>query len=77
MPCQPRFVVGRLGLHRRDDVAQGVDQARVELVDGLGGPLQPHAVLLKSGPADVFGNILNPGVQPGYGGVFHGAYLIL
>ena len=40
-------------------------------------PLAAHCTFKIGGPADVFGNILDPGVQPGYGGVFHGAYLIL
>ena len=71
------LVVGGLGLDGGDDVTQRVDEAHIELVNGLGGPLQPHAVLLESGLADVFGDILDAGVQPGDGGVFHGADLIL
>ena len=63
------LIVGRLGLYRRDHVAQGVDEPHVELPDGLAAPPQVQAVLLIAGPADVLGHILNAGVQPGHGGV--------
>ena len=76
LPAQV-LVVGRLGLDRRDNVAQRVDQAHVELPDGLHGPLQPHAVLLVGGPADVLGHVVDAGVQPGDGGVLHGSDSVL
>ena len=58
-------------------VAQGVHQTHVELIDGLAGPLQTHAILLIGGLADILGHILDAGVQSGHRGVLHGADLLL
>ena len=71
------FIVGGLWLHCGDDVAQGVDQPHVELIDGLTGSLQPGAVLREGGLADVLGHIVDPGVQPGHCRVLHGPDLVL
>ena len=71
------LVIGGLGLHGGDDVAQGVHQPHIELIDGLAGPLQAHAVLGIGGLADVLGHILDAGIQSGHGGVLHGADLLL
>ena len=71
------LVVGALRLDGGHNVAQGVDQPSVELVNGLAGPLQARAVLLEGGAADVLGHILDACIQPGHRGVLHGADLVL
>ena len=66
------LVVGGLGLHGGDHVAQSVHQPLVELKDGVGRPLQRLAVLVIAGLPNVGGDILRLGVQPRHGGVFLG-----
>ena len=69
------FVVGALRLHRGDDVAHRIDDAFVEGEEGFSGPSEGVAMLLESRFLDVFGDVIQLGVQAHYGGVsgFHNA----
>ena len=58
-----------LGLYRGDNIAQGVDEALVELEQRVRRALQGLAVLLVACAADVLWNVAELGVQAGHGGV--------
>ena len=63
------LIVGGLGLYRGDNIAQGVDEALVELEQRVRRALQGLAVLLVACAADVLRDVAELGVQAGHGGV--------
>ena len=70
VPAQA-LIIGGLWLDGGYNIAQGVDEALVELENGVGGPLQGLAELFIGRFADVLRHILGLGVQPHHCGVFH------
>ena len=63
------LIVGGLGLNRGDHIAQGVDEALVELEQRVRRTLQGLAVLLVTGAADVLRDVAELGVQASHSGV--------